>query len=129
MRKSLQHETLSIRERYLRIAGIILTAGLLLSLFGNILSIRRAQNKITDAKERVQELQKEHEDLEKQLSLVESEEYVESQLRDKLGMAKEGEIILVLPSDDVLRKLVPIEKEEPPQLPDPNWKKWMDLFM
>lgn len=129
MRNRSQAKSLFDKGKYIRFAGIIIAAGLILSLFGNVVAIRQAHDKISEAEMRVNELQEEHDDLAKQLEIVESDEYVESQLRDKLGMAREGEIILVLPSNDVLRKLAPSYKTTEPQLPDPNWKKWMELFM
>ncbi|MDP3994252.1 MAG: hypothetical protein Q8P91_00270, partial [bacterium] len=56
------------------------------------------------------------------------QEYIEKQLRDKLGLSKEGETIVVLPDADTLRKLVPPIPGEEEILPDPNWKKWLKLF-
>ena len=122
----------SIKERVkgsIRLIGVLVTVVLLVSLLGNIVSIRQAHDRIVDAENRVEELRSEHEELEKQLEFVESEQYAESQLRDKLGMAKEGEIIVVMPSDDLLRKLAPNYVIEEPQLPDPTWKKWLNLFI
>ncbi len=43
-------------------------------------------------------------------------------------MAKEGEIIIVLPDEEILGTLAPNLEEEEEALPDPNWKKWLKLF-
>jgi hypothetical protein len=41
---------------------------------------------------------------------------------------KEGEVIVVLPDEDILRKLAPLLPTEENTLPEPNWKKWEKLF-
>ena len=101
---------------------------LTLSLIRNISDIKRGQGEIEEGKAKVKELEKKREELKKKLEFVKSEEFVESQLRDKLGLSKEGEIVIVLPDDEILRKLAPKEEEEEEVLPDPNWKKWVKLF-
>jgi hypothetical protein len=83
---------------------------------------------IEEAQEQVDKLKEENQRLEEKIKEVRNIEFVEKQLRDKLGLAKEGEIVIVLPEDEVLRKLAPKIEEEEEVLPDPNWKKWMQLF-
>jgi len=94
----------------------------------NILRIRNVNDTIAEEEAVVADLWKENEELKKELQILGSEEYKERQLRDKLGLAKEGELIVVLPDDETLRKLAPKSLEEEDSLPDPNWKKWMHLF-
>jgi len=115
--------------QYFRFVVIIFTIMLLLSLVGNVVSIRKAESKITEAEDRVAKLKEEREELERNLSAIESNFYVEKQLRDSLGLSREGEIVLVLPEEMILRKLAPVESGEEATLPEPNWKKWMDLFI
>jgi hypothetical protein len=67
-------------------------------------------------------------ELGKRLAEVKSQDYIEKQLRDKLGLAKPGEIVVVMPDADTLRKLAPKPVEEEAVLPDPTWKKWLRLF-
>ena len=66
--------------------------------------------------------------MEQRLAEVKGEEYIEKQLRDNLGLAKEGEIVVVLPDEEILRKIAPSVPEEEDILPDPTWKKWLKLF-
>ena len=94
----------------------------------NVLRIRNVNDTIAEEEAVVADLRKENEELKKELQILGSEEYKERQLRDKLGLAKEGELIVVLPDDETLRKLAPKILEEEDSLPDPNWKKWMHLF-
>lgn len=116
-------------QNYTRLVLVGITLILIASLASNLIAIRRAGDKIEEAQERVNELEAEKSELEAQVEIVESEFYTELQLRDGLGLAKEGEIVVVLPEDELLRKLAPKLPEDEERLPDPNWKKWMNLFL
>lgn len=102
---------------------------LCLSLVRNYQRVKSVDQQIRNKEEEVSQVQKEGEELAARLKVAQSPEFVESQLRNKLGMVKEGEIVVILPSDDVLRKIAPKLEEEEDILPDPNWKKWMKLFL
>jgi len=115
-------------ERYSGFFLIFLSLILLLSLARNVLKIRKSEQKIRQAEEGVAKLKMENEELQQKLGETTQAEYVEKQLRDKLGLAREGEIVVVLPDDETLRKLAPKPVEEEETLPDPNWKKWVHLF-
>ena len=112
-------------QKYLLLLLCIVFA---LSLVKNIARIKNAQIRVEKMKERVDKLQKEKEELQIKVEEAKKQEYIEKQLRDKLGLSKEGETIVVLPDADTLRKLVPPIPEEEETLPDPNWKKWLKLF-
>jgi len=66
--------------------------------------------------------------LEAELKKVQSDAFLEKQLRDKLGLAKEGETVVVLPDKEALKGLVPPLPEEENILPKPIWQRWLDLF-
>ncbi len=101
---------------------------LLSSLFRNVLRINKARAKIQKTRERIEEIKRTNEELEAKLAFVKGEEFVEKQIRDKLGLAKEGEVIVILPDPELVKKLAPVRYEEEESLPDPNWKKWAKLF-
>lgn len=107
---------------------IILIVFLLLSLSRNIIKTLDAQKKIDAKQEEIAALQKKNEKLKSELSQVQSSEYTEEQLRNKLGLAKEGETVVVLPDKETLKNLVPAQETQQEALPDPNWKKWVKLF-
>ncbi len=73
-------------------------------------------------------LKKENEELQKRLTETQSPVYIERELRDKLGLAKRGEVVVVLPDAEILKRLAPKSSEEEDFLPDPTWKKWAKLF-
>lgn len=90
--------------------------------------IFEAKKAINQIKEKIVSLRVENENLQKELEKTQSEAFIEKQLRDKLGMAKEGEIVVILPDSETLGKLVREAEKEEEMLPDPNWKKWFKLF-
>jgi len=99
------------------------------SLIRNVFKITAASKKIDQAGGRVEKLNNENEELKRQLAQTQSEAFIETQFRDRLGLSKEGEIIVVLPDEDTLRKIAPLVPEEEETLPDPPWRKWLKLFL
>lgn len=117
---------LSNYSKYLLIFGVIVVA---ISLIRNVIKVIDIRNRIKEEEKKVEVLKKEKEELERKVAEAESDVYIEKQLRDKLGLAKEGEIVLILPEDEILRKIAPVTKEEEDYLPDFTWKKWLKLFL
>jgi len=115
-------------KRKLRLVFIIFTILLSISLIRNIIKISQAGKRIDEVQSRVERLKEENNELEDRLEDVRSDAYIEKELREKLGLAKEGETILVLPEEDILKNLVPKREEDTEILPEPNWKRWLKLF-
>ena len=116
-------------SRYSNLMVILFALFLVLSLFRNVNRINKARARIGEKNIDVQELAEDNEELKKRIEEIESTEYIERQIRDNLGMVREGEIVIILPEDDVLRGLAPevlIEKED---IPYANWEKWKNLFL
>ena len=99
-----------------------------LSLFKNIVKINEVKKRIRKEIEKVQKLEKEGKVLEEQLKMMQGNEYLERELRDKLGLAKKGESVVILPDPETLKKLVPEIPDEKDYLPDPPYIKWLKLF-
>ena len=88
-----------------------------------------SQARLDQAKSKLEEVKREQEEIKRELSYIESDFYKDKQARDMLGLVKEGEIVVVMPEDEILRRLSPRRgNEEETSLPEPNWKKWFNLF-
>jgi len=108
---------------------LFLAIFLCFSLTRNILRMFSTQSRLDDAQAKLTRLKGEQEDLKKELQKMESPLYVEAQIRNKLGLAKENEIILVFPEDDLVRRLSSRTSSSSfYDLPEPNWKVWLNLF-
>ncbi len=113
---------------YLNYILLFLAFLFIVSSIRNILRINQASKEILEAEERVDEAIAENNELKAKVKELRSPEFQEVQLRDKLNLAKEGEIVVVLPDEEILRKLAPKRIEEENILPDPTWKRWLKLF-
>lgn len=111
------------------LVGALIIFVILTSSFVKSLNrIKMGDTVIQKTKVKIEKAEEENKKLSEQLEITQSEEFLENQLRNKLGLAKEGEIILVLPEADIVRKLSPIIPEEEEIKPKPNWQKWLELF-
>ncbi len=99
------------------------------SLVRNVVSFSKANQRLSGEEAKITQLEKEIIELESQVKSVGKNEFIEKQARDKLGLAKEGEIVVVLPEDEVLASLAPKIPRADEFLPEPNWKKWLKLFL
>lgn len=100
-----------------------------LSLVRNVSRTRKAYTKISEEEARVNKLREENQNLQKKLEEIKSPEYIEKQIRNNLGLVKEGEIVVILPDAETLRSLAPKDEVEEEVLPDANWKRWLNLFL
>ncbi len=121
-----------MKNRIVNIMGLVASLAVFAILASSMVkSIKRIQigNQIIEkTKVKINKVEEENKRLVEQLKTVQSQEYLEKQLRDKLGLAKEGEIILVLPEADIVRKLSPQIPKEEEAKPKPNWQKWWEMF-
>lgn len=95
----------------------------------NVGKVAKIRSEIQKEKDKVAKIDKENKELETQVAKTQGEDFIEKELRDKLGLVKQGEVIVVLPDPEIVRKLAPRTPDEPQTLPDPNWKKWLKLFI
>jgi len=114
-----------MRHAYLVLAFLVAA-----SLVRNMIRVISAQKKLDEVRERLVEFERENKELENELEKISSEFYVESQARNKLGLAREGEVILVLPSEEEVKRFSTRRTEdEKYTFPPPNWKKWIEMFI
>jgi len=115
-------------KTYSNIVFVVISLLMLVSLTRNIIKVREAKERLKEREEHIEKIRKENEELSQRVETFKSDEFVEKQLRDKLGLAKEGETIIVLPDEETIKKFAPNDEKEEEILPDPNWKKWFKLF-
>ena len=117
-------------SRIIKYGVLVLSLGMSYSLVQNIIEIRGSGQEIEAVKSRLEQVQLEREKAEEELSYVMSDAFTENQGRDRLGLSGENEVVVVLPDEDILRRIAPRPKlSTSDQLPDPYWKKWLNLFL
>lgn len=109
-------------KKLLPIIAIII---LLLVIKNNISSIFRTigdENTADSLKKKLSEEEKENQFLKERLFYVKTDRFVEKEAREKLGMSKPGEFIIIAPTS------TPLNKERIEIDTKPNWRKWFELF-
>ena len=106
--------------------GLILI--LALSVARNVSRDAQVNAQIQTEKAKLAKIQADNNKLIQELAQTQNPNFIEKEVRDKLGLGKTGEAMVVLPDEDVLRKLAPQMPVEVDSLPDPNWVKWEKMF-
>jgi len=89
----------------------------------NVWKLYKAGDKVEVARKELAEVQAEQEKLKAQLEYVQSDEFVEREAREKLGLGKPGEEVVIVPSPPNPKSQAPNSKTEA------NWHKWWKLYM
>jgi len=122
----------NIRKKTNKLIGYgiwVLIVLLLLSVTHNAQTVGRISAQIAAEKAKVTKMEKDNAELANQIAITQSQDFIERQIRNKLGLVMSGEAIIVLPDVDTLRKLAPPEIQDQEVLPEPNWKRWLKLFI
>lgn len=114
-----------MRKKIIQAAIIIIGISLIINLSRDILRLLKAGDQVQLAEQRVEELKVKQAELVEKKEYYQSPEFIESEARNKLNMAKPGETIVILPPN--VEELAGQIKKEP-QSEIPNWRQWWKLF-
>lgn len=101
---------------------IVILLVVIKNIIGSILSLRQNSHIVTTIQQQEKNEKQKKEFLKQQLYYVNTNEFIENEAREKLGMAKEGEFIILEPPSPPPVQPVVIENT-------PNWKKWWEKFL
>lgn len=109
-------------KRAIPIILIIILLFLIKGLVSSLYTTLSGSGIVKNLEYEYQAKKKETKYLEERLYFVKSTEFIEKEAREKLGLVKEGEYVVLAP--------VPLEKKQQTMISDdtPNWKKWLNLF-
>ncbi len=110
-----------------RLVIIVVSAVMVLNLSRSIWDLWRRRDYLSERQAALSRLKAEQTRLEAELSEVESPEFIEQEARNRLGLGKEGETIVLMPK--LQESGIPNQesgKEQQERLP--NWKRWWRLF-
>src|SRR3990167_3551064 len=81
--------------------GLIILVSLIIAynLITQTLEATKSGERLSQAAEIVYQLQSKNEDLKKKITQIQSPDFIEEEVRNKLGFAKKGETIVVIPED------------------------------
>lgn len=99
---------------------------LIASFSHSLYELWNKQEAVTRQQQKVNQAQETNNKLKNELRYVQSDEFVEEQAREKLGMAKEGETVVII-QDKALQEAT--KSAIPTPTPLPNAMQWLSLFM
>lgn len=115
-------------KKYLHWGVLAICLFLIVSMGRSTWALFSRGDAIKEAEDQVKKLEEEQARLLELKEEVESEEFKEKEVREKLGLAKPGEVVVVLPSDEVLKRLAPEFDQEHFAEEEPIYKRWIKLF-
>lgn len=114
-----------IGKLLLPVIFIFLIVNLIRSFWDARISLRRLEK----LRAEVAQSQSQKTDLEKEVEQKRSPEFLEREARDKLGLIRQGERVVIIPENFGLdRSGQAVEGSTPPKDKTPNWKKWRRLI-
>lgn len=90
-----------------------------------ILEATKSGERLSQAADEVYKLEAKNRQLKKQLSDIQTLEFIEEEVRNKLGLAKAGETVVVIP-DEKLKSVLGASSSA--QIRFPNWLGWLKVF-
>ena len=102
---------------------------LIVSLSGNIWGMWRSGERLAEAESQAKVLAREHYQLEELKKQVESGEYKEKEIREKLHLTKPGETVVMLPEGTKELEEQKGGKAEEQERKMANWEKWRERFV
>ena len=114
-------------EAWMYGGGIAFAFMAIVSLGASLISNIQKQKIVEERRSVKAQIQKAHADLLKQSTLVESQFFVEREAREKLGLGREGESVVLLPSQTIEASVSSAESKKPQESKSP-WRQWWELF-
>lgn len=116
--------TMSVKRNFLLLLFFLASILLIVNSTKRLLVFKTTSERVREAEERLLRLRGENEELKQELEYKRGQEFAEKEIRDKLGLAKPGEAVVVLPKNDSLQSTV--DSEQSTKIP--NYIKWWRLF-
>ncbi len=96
------------------------------NLVNQIFEAMHSGERLTQAADSLYKLQTENRQLQDKLAQINTPQFIEEQARDKLGLSKKGETVVIIP-DDRLNRVLGISRLAP-EVKLPNWLGWWRVF-
>ena len=95
------------------------------SLITRTMEAVKSGEKLSQSADIVYKLESQNKILKKKLSEVQSQDFIEEEVRNKLGFVKKGETVVVIP-EEKLKLILGVSSSAQVRLP--NWLGWLKVF-
>lgn len=113
-------------RKIILVAIILLVLGFAYNLLVQITKALRSGERLSTQAETVYKLEAKNKELKKKLSEIESPEFIEEQARDKLGLGRPGETVVIIPEEKL--KLILGASQSAEEVRLFNWLGWLKVF-
>jgi cell division protein FtsB len=113
-------------KKLIIIAGVIIILIITYNLINQILSTLKSGDRLQVASDELYKLELKNKGLKEKLTEVKSPDFIEGEARDKLGLARSGETVVVIPENKLQQVLSATKRQEEVRLP--NWLGWFKVF-
>jgi len=101
---------------------------MIISLSRSVVDLWERRKIVKEEKERLVQVEKKHEDLTEKLNMVQTSAFVEKEARERLGMAKAGDTVIIMDTNSTFPKEREGILSTDPSGQIPNWKRWWQIF-
>lgn len=113
-------------RRMVRFIVIVVSIVMVINLSRSIWDLWRRRDVLGERQEVLRRVEEENRRLQSELEYAQSPEFVEQEARNRLGLGREGEEVVLLPKSQIPNPNIQTNEEKEENLP--NWKKWWRLF-
>lgn len=111
-----------MRKNLLLVLAVFIFLMLGINSFRKIVAFKGTSTLVEKEEQKLEQLKQENEKLKNELAYKKSDRFQEEEIRNKLGLAKEGEEVVVVPGNDDQKTEISLERQLS------NWKKWKNLI-
>lgn len=95
------------------------------NIINQIIEATRSGERLSEAADVVYKLEAKNKQLKRKLSQIQSTDFIEEEIRNKLGFSKKGETVVVIP-EEKLKSVMGASQAAEIRLP--NWLGWWKVF-
>jgi len=112
-----------IRSRLVRMTAFILCVAIGIGVVRSVYTLSKKKGIVAERQQVLAELTAKNEELHQQLEEATSPAFIEQAARDKLGLVREGETVVIMDKSQITNLN---DQERSQELP--SWKQWWSLF-
>ena len=115
-----------MRRKVIIATLIVIVVGFAYNLVIQITNALKSSDRLSDQAEVVFQMEAKNRELKKKLSQIQSKEFIEQQARNKLGLGKPGETLVIIPEEKLQQVLGASQAAQPKRVA--NWLGWFRVF-
>lgn len=108
------------------ILATIVAVFVVYNLLSQILDALKSGERLSTEADSLYKLEAKNKELKKKLARIKSLEFIEKEARNKLGLGKQGETVIIIPDEKIKEILQASNSAKEARLP--NWLGWWRVF-